>query len=258
MSTALLTQWGLSMHILSTFVVIYIIYVDCKCHWSWVSCFLLAFSKYHTFKYIFKMFMKISVNLEACCFNRKYLFWTKGWYLYWSGLNTSWLWRISTFAAWPWNLEGESPCFPIRKYAPLINNKTDIDLLNLNVRSVAYFCTSFETFKHALQKKYSRHVCSLCLICVNLHVTAEIGAFAVEYGPDMPLKVILKHRVVTIYLYAIVKKFINFEPYLGHRTAPNKNLHVRGVIQNFIGFLRCVKYIWDIDLKNLHCLEELK
>jgi hypothetical protein len=33
---------------------------------------------------------------------------------------------------------------------------------------------------------------------------------------------------------------------------------VRGVIKNSVDFLCCIKYIRDIDLKFLHCLEELR
>jgi hypothetical protein len=47
------------------FLVFLVIYVDGKCRFQCVNYFV-----YLPFKYIFKIFMNISMNLEAYCFNR--------------------------------------------------------------------------------------------------------------------------------------------------------------------------------------------
>jgi hypothetical protein len=55
------------------------IYVDCKCRLQCVNNILS--SQYFTFKYIFKMFMKITMNLMACCFKRSFLYKQTKWSL---------------------------------------------------------------------------------------------------------------------------------------------------------------------------------
>jgi hypothetical protein len=68
-STALLTQSGLFAH----FYLI-LVFMICKSNKLGVNCFLLVTTHYYTFKHIFNFFMKISINLEACCFEYNFAF----------------------------------------------------------------------------------------------------------------------------------------------------------------------------------------